>query len=92
MMSRFGSSRTVDSGGWVKACPVVDCIQDLSNVCPSTLVAKNKAGWAVGCFSPCDAFKDPKYCCTGSYTGPQCLPNEYRDLQAVVQPSPCLSG
>ncbi|RVW47965.1 Thaumatin-like protein 1 [Vitis vinifera] len=65
--------------GGSRACPVVDCIQDLSNVCPSTLVAKNKAGWAVGCFSPCDAFKDPKYGCTGSYTGPQCLPNEYSE-------------
>ncbi|KAJ9695300.1 hypothetical protein PVL29_010672 [Vitis rotundifolia] len=65
--------------GGSRACPVVDCIQDLSSVCPSTLVAKNKAGWAVGCFSPCDAFKDPKYCCTGSYTGPRCLPNEYSE-------------
>ena len=58
-------------------CPTVDCIQDLSNVCPSTLVAKNKDGWAVGCFSPCDAFKDPQFCCTGNFSGQACQPNEY---------------
>lgn len=58
-------------------CPTVDCIADLSNVCPSTLVAKNKDGWARGCFSACDAFKDPRFCCTGNFVGQACQPNEY---------------
>ncbi|RVX12001.1 Thaumatin-like protein 1 [Vitis vinifera] len=77
MMSRFGSNRLWDSRGRSDKCPTVDCIQDLSNVCPSTLVAKNKDGWAVGCFSPCDAFKDPQFCCTGNFSGQACQPNEY---------------
>uniref|UniRef100_A0A2N9GPK8 Thaumatin-like protein n=1 Tax=Fagus sylvatica TaxID=28930 RepID=A0A2N9GPK8_FAGSY len=59
-------------------CPVVDCVADLSNVCPANLVATNKDGLYVGCYSACDALKDPKYCCTGDYSSPQtCQPNEY---------------
>lgn len=58
-------------------CPVVDCIKDLTEVCPGSLIATNKQGWAVGCFSPCDGYKDPKYCCSGSFTGSACQPNQY---------------
>ena len=36
-------------------CPVVDCAQDFSHVCPSNLVAKGKDGRYVGCLSACDA-------------------------------------
>ena len=36
-------------------CPVVDCAQDFSNVCPPNLVAKGKDGRYVGCLSACDA-------------------------------------
>ncbi|KAK9272073.1 hypothetical protein L1049_002442 [Liquidambar formosana] len=60
-------------------CPVVDCIQDLSNVCPASLVAKNKDGAQVGCFSACDGLKDPKFCCTGAFSGPACQPNQYSE-------------
>ncbi|KAJ0081224.1 hypothetical protein Patl1_10005 [Pistacia atlantica] len=63
--------------GGDRKCPVVDCIADISNVCPSFLVAKNQNGAYVGCYSACDALKDPKYCCTGKFTGPDCQPNEY---------------
>jgi len=64
--------------GGTGPCPVVDCIQDISNVCPSTLVAKNKDGLYVGCYSACDGLKDPKYCCTGTFSGPgACQPNDY---------------
>ncbi|CAK7343254.1 unnamed protein product [Dovyalis caffra] len=45
-------------------CPVVDCIQDISNVCPAPLVAKNENGAYVGCNSACDVLKD-------------CNPNQY---------------
>ncbi|KAF5477739.1 hypothetical protein F2P56_004356 [Juglans regia] len=64
--------------GGTGLCPVVDCIEDVSNVCPGSLVAKNKDGRYVGCYSACDGLKDPKYCCTGNYSSPQaCQPNEY---------------
>ncbi|KAL5743039.1 hypothetical protein ACOSP7_029771 [Xanthoceras sorbifolium] len=59
------------------ACPVVDCVQDLKNVCPSPLVATDKDGFYVGCNSACDAMKDPKFCCTGEFTGSACQPNEH---------------
>ncbi|XVF76345.1 hypothetical protein PTKIN_Ptkin13bG0259100 [Pterospermum kingtungense] len=60
------------------ACPVVDCIKDLKDVCPSPLVAQNPiSGVYVGCNSPCDALKDPKYCCTEGFAGQACQPNEY---------------
>ena len=59
-------------------CPVVDCVEDISNVCPNPLVATNKDGWYVGCYSACDALKDPKYCCTGNFSSPAaCQPNDY---------------
>ncbi|KAJ0028658.1 hypothetical protein Pint_35757 [Pistacia integerrima] len=64
----------VDGSG---PCPVVDCIQDLGNVCPAELVAKNQNGAYVGCYSACDSLKDPKFCCTGSFTGQACQPNDY---------------
>ncbi|KAH1039616.1 hypothetical protein J1N35_041359 [Gossypium stocksii] len=58
-------------------CPVVDCIKDMGDVCPPSLVAINKNRAYVGCNSPCDALKDPKYCCTGSFTGQACQPNDF---------------
>lgn len=61
------------SGG----CPVLDCIKDMRDVCPSTLVAINKDGAYVGCNSPCDALKDHKCCCTGSFTGQAYQPNDF---------------
>ncbi|XVF76344.1 hypothetical protein PTKIN_Ptkin13bG0259000 [Pterospermum kingtungense] len=68
------------------ACPVVDCIKDLKDVCPSTLVAQNPNGVYVGCNSPCDALKDPKYCCTGEFAGQACQPNEYsKSFKQVCQ-------
>ena len=65
----------VDGSG---PCPIVDCVLAISNVCPSNKVATNKDGQYVGCYSACEALRDPKYCCTGDYSSPQaCQPNEY---------------
>ncbi|WCJ34430.1 Pathogenesis-related thaumatin superfamily protein [Euphorbia peplus] len=50
------------------ACPVVDCIADISNVCPASLVATNPNGNYVGCYNPCDTIKDPKYCGFNEYS------------------------
>ncbi|CAJ1968847.1 unnamed protein product [Sphenostylis stenocarpa] len=52
----------VDGSG---PCPMVDCNKELSSVCPFSLIAFNKGGQYVGCNSPCDGLKDPKYCCDG---------------------------
>ncbi|XWS59597.1 hypothetical protein CRYUN_Cryun08bG0135800 [Craigia yunnanensis] len=72
------------------SCPVVDCIKDLKDVWPSPLAALNQNGVYVGCNSPCYALKDPKYCCTGGFTGQACQPNEYSKTfeQALPQLSP----
>ncbi|KAJ8754191.1 hypothetical protein K2173_002091 [Erythroxylum novogranatense] len=43
-------------------CPVVDCVQNIGNICPSPLVAKNKEGQYVGCNSACDVLRQ----CRGS--------------------------
>ena len=48
----------VDGSG---PCPIVDCVLAIRNVCPSNLVATNKDGQYVGCYSACDALNDPKY-------------------------------
>ncbi|XP_050229052.1 thaumatin-like protein 1 [Mercurialis annua] len=55
-------------------CPVVDCVKDISNVCPAPLVAYNKKGAYVGCYSPCDILKDPKYC------GPNEISSRFKEL------------
>ncbi|OAY42757.1 thaumatin-like protein 1a [Manihot esculenta] len=49
-------------------CPVVDCVEDISNICPAPLVAKNKNGVYVGCYNPCDVLHDPKYCKANEYS------------------------
>ncbi|OMO73741.1 Thaumatin [Corchorus olitorius] len=67
-------------GGGSGPCPVVDCIKDLKDVCDAQLAAGNINGSYVGCNSPCDALKDPKYCCTGSFSGPACQPNEFSTI------------
>ncbi|GMY24971.1 thaumatin-like protein 1 [Fagus crenata] len=47
-------------------CPVVDCC------------AKDKNGQYVGCYSACGAYKDPRYCCIGTYgSSVACQSNEY---------------
>ncbi|KAJ9173857.1 hypothetical protein P3X46_016950 [Hevea brasiliensis] len=60
-----GGSLTEGGSG---PCPVVDCIEDISNICPAPLVAKNKDGVYVGCYNACDILKDPKYCRDNEYS------------------------
>ncbi|EEF42859.1 thaumatin-like protein 1b [Ricinus communis] len=55
-------------GGGSGPCPVVDCVQDISNICPSTLVALNRNGAYAGCNNPCDVLKDPKFCGPNEYS------------------------
>ncbi|MED6158078.1 hypothetical protein PIB30_029386 [Stylosanthes scabra] len=63
-------------------CTATGCLADLNGGCPSEL--KVKAGReeardeGVACKSACEAFGDPKYCCSGDYSTPQsCKPSAY---------------
>ncbi|XVE96568.1 hypothetical protein REPUB_Repub02eG0233900 [Reevesia pubescens] len=69
-------------------CPIVDCIKDLKDVCPSPLAAQNRNGVYIGRNSPFDALKDPKYCCTGGFTGWACQPNAYSKTFKQLVPLP----
>ncbi|PIA54957.1 hypothetical protein AQUCO_00901098v1, partial [Aquilegia coerulea] len=59
------------------ACPTVDCTHDLIKDCPAELLFKNSQGSSVGCRNPCDAMKDPLYCCNSTDQG--CQPNKFSD-------------
>lgn len=67
----------VDGSG---PCPMVDCNKELSSVCPLDLIAGNKNDQYVGCNSPCDGYKDPKYCCNGNGCQPDEISVKYKGL------------
>ncbi|GLT69248.1 hypothetical protein SLA2020_414120 [Shorea laevis] len=56
--------------GGTGPCPVVDCVEDISNVCPSPLVAKNKDGCRPGACQPNDYSKTFKRVCKLAHTYP----------------------
>ncbi|XP_010243261.1 PREDICTED: thaumatin-like protein 1 [Nelumbo nucifera] len=59
-------------------CSAVSCPANINSVCPSELSFTAPDGQVIGCRSACDKFKDPKYCCTGSYGSPStCPPTNY---------------
>ncbi|CAK7334259.1 unnamed protein product [Dovyalis caffra] len=55
------------------------CVVDLNNACPNELkVVDGGNGENLACKSACDAFGDPKYCCSGAYATPDtCKPSSY---------------
>ncbi|XVF65438.1 hypothetical protein PTKIN_Ptkin09bG0249100 [Pterospermum kingtungense] len=58
-------------------CPTTGCVEDFNGACPSELRIDGRAA----CKSPCDAFRRPEYCCTGSYSSPAaCRPSIYSEL------------
>ncbi|KAK9168553.1 hypothetical protein Syun_000693 [Stephania yunnanensis] len=64
-------------GGSASTCPSLGCTKDLIKSCPDDVLVKNAKGVGVACKSACDAFNDPAYCCTGSFTGVACKPSKY---------------
>lgn len=66
-------------------CTVTGCMSDLNGGCPSELkmisaavAADGSSGECVACRSACEAFGDPKYCCSGDYATPDtCKPSVY---------------
>ncbi|XP_031496176.1 thaumatin-like protein 1b [Nymphaea colorata] len=60
-------------------CAATGCLADLNGACPSALrVTEATSGEGVACKSACEAFGDPRYCCSGSYgTADTCGPTPY---------------
>ncbi|KAI3451434.1 hypothetical protein Pfo_008099 [Paulownia fortunei] len=70
-------------------CTTTGCVADLNDACPSELkvvsaVSSSSSGGGGGCVAcrrACEAFREPKYCCSGEYATPDtCKPSEYSQL------------
>ncbi|KAM5571202.1 PR5-like receptor kinase [Rosa sericea] len=72
----------VPQGGTGPNCNNTSCVVDLNGVCPSELKVTSAAGSeVVGCRSACDAFQEPRYCCSGAYaTADMCEPSSYSQI------------
>lgn len=60
-------------------CGATGCLVDLNAACPAELsVARAKGSSTVACRSACEAFDDPRFCCSGAYSTPDtCGPSLY---------------
>ncbi|WOL20064.1 hypothetical protein Cni_G28866 [Canna indica] len=70
-------------------CGRAGCVSDLNEVCPAGLAVRAGGGdnRVVACKSACSAFGSPRYCCTGSFGGPQqCKPTAYSRLFKTACP------
>ncbi|XP_076929710.1 thaumatin-like protein 1b isoform X2 [Bidens hawaiensis] len=59
------------------ACSSTGCLVDLNRACPTALrVAQSRS--VVACKSACEAFGDPRFCCSEEFNTPDtCPPTEY---------------
>ncbi|XP_051141301.1 pathogenesis-related thaumatin-like protein 3.5 [Andrographis paniculata] len=70
----------VPSGG-TGNCSAVKCTADLNLSCPKILTVTGNNGTTMGCKSPCLAFNQARFCCTGEYNNPQlCTPTTYSKM------------
>lgn len=70
----------VPKGGTNGGCGATGCLVDLNGACPKGLkvVARGNEGGGVACRSACDAFADPRFCCSEAYSTPDtCGPSVY---------------
>ncbi|KAJ8471853.1 hypothetical protein OPV22_026196 [Ensete ventricosum] len=69
-------------------CGRAGCVSDLNEVCPAGLAVRAGSDHrVVACKSACSAFGSPRYCCTGSFGGPQqCKPTAYSRLFKAACP------
>lgn len=72
------------AGTGVGNCSTTGCVVDLNQACPNELkkmmnsYSSTSNTEPVGCKSACEAFGDPRYCCSGSYATPDtCKPTDY---------------
>lgn len=67
-------------------CTVTGCATDLNGPCPLELTVigsggSGGGGHCIACKSACEAFGDPRYCCSGAYGSPNtCKPTIYSEL------------
>ncbi|KAL5709747.1 Thaumatin-like protein 1 [Ranunculus cassubicifolius] len=56
-------------------CKSTSCRVDINKVCPRELSVKSsRKKTTVACKSACEAFNEPKYCCTGAFGNPETCP------------------
>lgn len=69
-------------GGKGGGCGATGCLVDLNGACPRELrVARGNGGGSVACRSACEAFADPRYCCSEAYATPDtCSPSVYSEF------------
>ncbi|KAF8397759.1 hypothetical protein HHK36_016681 [Tetracentron sinense] len=59
-------------------CNSTSCPANVNSVCPPELSVTGSDGSVIACKSACEAFKNPKYCCTGDFGSPStCPPTNY---------------
>ncbi|KAF3332248.1 thaumatin-like protein 1b [Carex littledalei] len=64
-------------GGSGPNCVPTGCIVELNGPCPEGLRVVT-GGQTIACKSACEAFSDPRYCCSGAYGNPNtCGPTSY---------------
>ncbi|KAL8211175.1 hypothetical protein R6Q57_005612 [Mikania cordata] len=71
-------------------CNVTGCVVDLNQNCPSELRLTDVGAGdeSVACRSACEAFGDPMYCCSGTYSTPQtCNPTSYSEYFKTACPT-----
>ncbi|KAK8935098.1 Thaumatin-like protein 1 [Platanthera zijinensis] len=62
-------------------CRKAGCRWDLDGQCPQELAVRGPGGAVVACKSACEAFGDPRYCCSGAYGTPAtCGPTNYSEI------------
>ncbi|KAJ7967182.1 Thaumatin [Quillaja saponaria] len=66
-------------GGTRGGCSATGCLLDLNRACPRELrVARENGTGGVACRSACEAFGDPRFCCSEAYSTPDtCSPSVY---------------
>ncbi|XP_076887776.1 thaumatin-like protein 1b [Bidens hawaiensis] len=68
-------------------CNVTGCFVDLNKNCPSELRLTG-SDESIACKSACEAFGDPRYCCSGAYSTPQtCGPTAYSEYFKAACPT-----
>ncbi|PWA43540.1 Thaumatin [Artemisia annua] len=80
LVDGYNLPMTVLPQGGTGGCNITGCFTDLNLNCPSELrlTGASDGGGSVACRSACEAFADPKYCCSGAYSTPQtCSPSSY---------------
>ncbi|PHT56487.1 Thaumatin-like protein 1 [Capsicum baccatum] len=77
---------TPQGGTGAGDCTATGCVVDLNGPCPAELklmsTGTGRGGdECVACKSACEAFGDPKYCCSGSFATPDtCKPSDYSEF------------